>query len=318
MMILITGGAGYIGSIVNLVLHEAGFDTLILDNLSTSKSDLVKWGSLVVGDLHDELLLNQIFRDYPIEAVIHLAALTSVAESVQNPALYYAENVSASLSLFNCMIKAGVKNLIFSSSAAVYGIPDSSSVTEKSPLMPINPYGQSKLIVEKILDDYRNPYEFNSCSLRYFNAAGADHTGQLKFKKNQENLLIPLILESILHKKKLIINGVDYPTKDGTAVRDYIHVTDLATAHLLALKKLLSGNAAACYNLGSGKGFTVREVIRAAEEVTGRSVIAEDGARRVGDPPVLLANTDKANAELNWYPHFKLHQMIEDAWKARN
>lgn len=316
--ILITGGAGFIGSQVNLLLNDAGYETVILDNLSTGDAKAVLSGTLITGDLKDSELLNHIFSTYPIAAVIHFAALTDVGESVRNPAIYYATNVTATLNLLDAMMAHGVKKLIFSSSAAVYGIPTNEMVTENSPTLPINPYGETKLIVEKVLRDYRIAYGLEYCCLRYFNAAGGDPSGKLKHFKKKENNLIPLVLNAIKAQGTITVNGTDYPTSDGTCLRDYIHVADLGLAHIQALQKLFTGKVAACYNLGNGKGFTVNEVIKASEEVTGQKVETIFGPRRDGDPPILLANAQKAFADLGWQPQYpELHTIIEDAWKAR-
>lgn len=313
-LILITGGAGFIGSHVNLLLQEQNLDTLILDNLSTGLRSSVLKGQLIVGDLRDGALLDELFAHHPVSAVMHFAALTDVGESVLNPSVYYKNNVAASLTLFDSMQKAGVKRLIFSSSAAVYGLPTADSVTEDSALKPINPYGETKRIVEKILQEYQNAYGWQCCALRYFNAAGADPQGRLKHL--QKSHLIPRILDCLKHDRELTIFGTDYPTPDGTAIRDYIHVADLAKAHLLALKKLYNGNGAPCYNLGNGKGYSVLEVIHAAEEVTRKPLQVHRGARRAGDPPWLVAKAEKARRELGWFPQHNLHKMIEDAWKT--
>lgn len=317
-MILVTGGAGFIGSLVNLMLHDAGYDTMVLDNLSTGDERAVLKGTLVKGNLADADLLDRLFKSYPIKAVLHFAALTDVGESVINPAAYYEDNVVATLRLLYAMNKHNVRHLIFSSSAAVYGIPDRGIVDETAPCHPINPYGETKLMIEKILRDFRAAYGLQSCSLRYFNAAGGDPSGRLKHFKKKENNLIPLVFNAIKENKKVNIYGTDYPTPDGTCIRDYIHVADLGTAHILALQKLFLDKAAPCYNLGNGKGFSVKEVIDAAEEVTGHSLSINYAPRRPGDPPVLLAEAKKAQNELNWQPRYpELATIISHAWNAR-
>lgn len=316
--ILVTGGAGFIGSQVNLMLHDAGFDTIVLDNLSSGNEKAVVCGKLVVGDLADKKLLDNLFSSSSIEAVMHFAASIDVGQSVKDPALYYSNNVVNSLKLLDAMRKANVKNLIFSSSAAVYGVPHQESLTESSPCSPINPYGETKLILEKVLRDYVTAYGFHASSLRYFNAAGGDPSGRLKYWSKTQHNLIPIVLEAIMNKGTVTINGNDYSTRDGTCIRDYIHVADLGDAHILALQKLLKGNVSPCYNLGNGQGFSVREVIAAAEEVTGQKLKIHEGQRRPGDPPILLANAEKAHKELNWSPRYpKINTMIEHAWYAR-
>lgn len=311
--ILITGGAGFIGSTVNLLLNDVGFETIILDNLSTSSPQTIVKGKLIIGDLSDRNLLNQIFNEHSITAVMHFAAATNVGESVKNPAFYYRNNVINSLILLEAMQEARVRYLIFSSTAAVYGIPEG-HLLENSPCYPINPYGESKLMVERILKNYQSSYGLESCALRYFNAAGGDPLGRLKYGTKKENL-IPIILNCLLENKPLIVNGMDYPTSDGTCIRDYIHVADIGNAHILALKKLLNGKASLCYNLGNKKGFSILEVIKAAEEVTGRSLKVVIGPRRPGDPPQLIANAEKAEKELEWKPLYpEIKKMIEHAW----
>lgn len=312
--ILVTGGAGFIGSMVNLMLADAGYATVILDNLSSGDARAVITGQFIQGDLKDKNLLEQIFKKHSIDAVMHFAALTDVGESVLDPEKYYDNNVTSTLVLFEAMKKADVKNLIFSSSAAVYGIPKKDRIDEKSPCHPINPYGETKWIIEKILKDYG----LKSCSLRYFNAAGGDPSFRLKHFKKKENNLIPIVLNSIKNQTTVTIYGEDYPTPDGTCLRDYIHVYDLGKGHILALEKLFNGNPSPCYNLGCGKGYSVREVIRAAEEVTKHPVKVALGPRREGDPPILLADASLAQKELGWVPEYpKLTTMIEHAWKAR-
>lgn len=316
--ILVTGGAGFIGSAVNLMLNDAGYTTFVLDNLSSGDKKAVIAGTLIEGDLTDENKLNKLFSEHPIDAVMHFAALTDVGESVEEPALYYKNNVQGTFSLLESMRKAKVKYLIFSSSAAVYGIPTTEKVVETSPCKPINPYGRTKLIDEQILTDFQKAYGINTCSLRYFNAAGGDPSGRLKHYKKKENNLIPIVLDAILKNKTVTVFGSDYSTRDGTCIRDYIHVFDLGSAHLLALEKLFTGNETSCYNLGNGQGFTVLDVIKAAEKVTGKKINVNMGPRRAGDPPVLLADAIKAERDLGWKPKYpQLEVMIEHAWKAR-
>lgn len=316
--ILLTGGAGFIGSMVNLTLHRSGYETIVLDNLSSGDSKAVVVGQLIQGDLSDASLLKQLFEEYRFDAVMHFAALTDVGESVAQPAKYYANNVVATLSLLEAMRQNEIKHLVFSSSAAVYGIPETDVVVESSPCQPINPYGETKWMVEKILRDYGAAYGIHSCSLRYFNAAGGDPSQELKHYKKKESNLIPVVLNAIKKKLSVPVYGANYPTRDGTCIRDYIHVSDLADAHLLAMEKLLNGQTSSCYNLGNGRGFTVLEVIQAAQEVTGQKVLIDKCPPRPGDPPILLANAEKAERELSWRPRYpQLKTMIDHAWKAR-
>jgi UDP-glucose 4-epimerase len=317
-IILVTGGAGFIGSVVNLMLLEAGYETIIYDNLSTGNAHAVAGGVLIQGDLDDKNKLDEVFSHYPIQAVLHFAASTDVGESVANPSLYYANNFVNSLNLMDAMVKHGVRSLIFSSTAAVYGMPDLPLIIEDIPCHPINPYGMSKWMTEQALKDYAEAYGLKSVSLRYFNAAGADSTGRIRSYKKKENNLIPIVINAILRKTPVTIFGTDYPTPDGTCVRDYIHVDDLGRAHLLALEKLLTGNASPCYNLGNGEGYTVREVLEAAERVTGHPIEVIEGPRRPGDPALLLADASRAERELGWIPeHPNIDEMVKDAWKAR-
>lgn len=317
--ILVTGGAGFIGSMVNLMLHDAGYDTLILDDLSLGKSQWVVVGKLIQGNISDQNLLTSLFQEYSIEAVIHLAASTDIAESLQNPAHYYANNTAASLTLLEAARKGKAKCFIYSSTAAVYGIPASIPIFETDPCSPINPYGESKLIFEKILRDYQKAYGIRCCSLRYFNAAGSDPSGRIKYFERKEHNLIPLIFKKISNNQPIIINGDDYPTPDGTCIRDYIHIADLGSAHILAMEKLLTNDASLCYNLGNGQGFSVLEVLNAASEIVGKKISTQIGPRRRGDPAALIANADKIKNELGWKPLYPdIRTIIEHAWKARS
>lgn len=315
--ILITGGAGFIGSCVNLMLADAGFNTVILDNLSTGNKQTVPNGKLIIGDLGDRFLLDQIFKEYPIDAVMHFAAKTNVGESVQNPSLYYQNNVASTLVMLDSMQVAGIKNLIFSSSAAVYGFLEKKELTEEMPCSPINPYGSSKLMIETILKDYEGAYGIKSCSLRYFNAAGADPLGRIKYLQKNPGNLIPILLRCILENKPFTLFGDDYQTPDGSCIRDFVHIADIGQAHILALKKLLNSKASVCYNLGNKQGNSVLEVIAATEEVTGKKLEIIRGKRREGDPPQLIANAEKARKELGWAPKYPdIKEMIKHAWKA--
>lgn len=308
--LLVTGGAGFIGSHVNLLLNEAGYSTIIYDNLSRGDLRAVKGGQFIEGDLID---VGSVFKKHKIDAVLHFAALTDVGESVQNPLLYYKNNLAGTLKLLEAMQVSGVDKLIFSSTAAVYGMPVTLPISESSPLSPINPYGHSKAMIEQALDDL-NP-QIKSIRLRYFNAAGGDPHGILKNYKTKENNLIPLLLKAVKSGNEITVFGNDYDTPDGTCIRDYIHVYDLATAHLLALEALFSGHPTSFYNLGNGQGFSVLEVIESAERVLKQRISYKLGERRPGDPARLIADSSKAKEELRWKPRFPdLDKIILDAW----
>lgn len=317
--ILVVGGAGFIGSQVNKMLTQAGYLTIVLDNLSRGSREAVTKGIFIEGDIADSTVLNQIFTQYFIAAVMHFAASIDVAESMKEPLYYYQNNVVKTLNLLQAMHRHEVNHFIFSSSAAIFGIPQEPSITESHPCHPINPYGQSKLMVETILQDVDRAYSIRSCCLRYFNAAGGDPEGVIKYQQRKESNLIPLVLENLQKPEGIVsIFGTDYPTPDGTCIRDYVHVADLATAHITAMEKLLHGAPSSCYNLGNGQGFSVRQVIDAAARVTGKTPRIVLGPRRAGDPPVLVANASKALHELQWKPRYpSLEVMIEHAWKAR-
>lgn len=319
-LILVVGGAGFIGSHVNHMLQAAGYSTIILDNLSTGSRQAVRQGTFIEGDVADALLLDRIFTQYSIAAVMHFAALIDVRESVTIPLKYYQNNFTYTLNLLDAMCRHQVKYLIFSSTAAIFGVPIELSVSETHPCHPINPYGKSKLMVETVLQDLDSTHEIKSCCLRYFNAAGGDPEGKIKQDKVNETNLIPVILKSLLRSEEegeVTIYGVDYPTADGTCIRDYIHIDDLGQAHITAMEQLFADAPSNCYNLGNGQGFSVREVIAAASKVTGRSIRIIQGARRTGDPPILVANAQKAKKELGWQPRYpSLEQIIRDAWRA--
>lgn len=316
-MILITGGAGYIGSHAAKAASLQGHDVLVLDNLSYGHREFAKWGSFEEADLADLPRLHQIFAQYPIKAVMHFAGFAYVGESVTNPAKYYANNVTNTLNLLEAMRKACVNKFIFSSTCATYGIPDQIPITEDHPQHPINPYGKSKLMVEQVLQDYSSAYNLRYVALRYFNAAGADPDGDMGEWHNPETHLIPLVLDAASGKRPNIeIYGTDYPTPDGTCIRDYIHVTDLADAHLNALDYLLKGGNSVALNLGNGCGFSVKEVIATIEKITGRNVPFKAAARRAGDPPILIGSGAKAKAVLGWSPQYgSLDEIIATAWK---
>lgn len=317
--ILVVGGAGYIGSHVNKMLHQAGYDTLILDNLSQGHLDAVRYGKLIQGDLADRVLLDKIFTDYSIDAVMHFAAVTDVGESVHSPLKYYQNNVSNTLNLLEAMLDHSVETFIFSSSAALFGIPREPSLTVNHPQAPINPYGHSKMMVETILKDLEHTTDLKFCCLRYFNAAGGDPEEEIKNYQTKSTNLIPIVLRSVQNNTPVTIFGTDYPTFDGTCVRDYVHVWDLAMAHLLAMEQMFDGARSSYYNLGNGQGYSVREVIAAVEYVTGQHVDVIEGDRRPGDPASLVACSEKARRELGWEPQYpELETMISHAWKACN
>ncbi|MCM3727285.1 UDP-glucose 4-epimerase GalE [Neobacillus cucumis] len=316
-MILVVGGAGYIGShlVKELVEKE---DVVVLDNLSTGHRDAVdKRAIFVKGDLGNEEDLQMVFRSYPIKAVMHFAAYSLVGESVIDPLKYYENNVASTLTLLKVMIKFKVKNFIFSSTAATYGIPDVKLIDEESKTAPINPYGQSKLMVEQMLADFSKSYGLNYVVLRYFNAAGAHQSAAIGESHDPETHLIPIILQQLLGtREKISVFGSDYDTEDGTCIRDYIHVTDLAHAHILALETLLSGEKSAeTYNLGNGLGYSVKEVIETCERVTGIKANVEMADRRAGDPARLIASSNKIFTELGWKAERNLEKIIADAWK---
>ena len=316
MTILVAGGAGYIGSHTVKELHREGFDVLVFDNFSSGKPELVGTRPCVRGDLLDREALRQVFRTRKIGAVLHFASLIQVGESYADPRKYYAHNLTTSLNLFDAMLEAGVKTLIFSSTAAVYGDPFETPIPETHPTNPVNPYGRTKLMVEEILRDYDRAYGLRSISLRYFNAAGADLDGETGECHDPETHLVPNILLSLLGKRpRLGIFGNDFATPDGTAVRDYIHVADLAAAHVLALRALLAGRPSDVINLGTESGHSVLEVIRAVEKVIGRAVPYDVGPRREGDVAVLLASRGKAEKSLGWIPRLSsLETIIGTAW----
>jgi UDP-glucose 4-epimerase len=314
-IILVVGGAGYIGSHMVKTLAEAGYLPLTLDNLSTGFPDAVSRGELVIGSMADRELLGLLFRRQKIAAVMHFAAYSQVGESMREPGKYYRNNVAATQALLDAMVDHGVKNLVFSSTAAVYGNPLYTPIDESHPKAPINPYGRSKWMVEQMLADYNAACGLRSIALRYFNAAGADPDGRLGERHAPETHLIPLVLQAGLGKRDAVtVFGSDYDTADGTCIRDYIHIEDLCSAHLLALQALLGGAASAAYNLGNGEGFSVNEVIRIAERVLQRPIPVIRGERRAGDPSVLVANARRARKELGWTPrHPELDRIIGHA-----
>ncbi len=317
MKVLVTGGAGYIGSHAVRELKKAGYEVVVFDNLIYGHRELVQGERLIVGELSDMALLREVFAEHRFEAVMHFAAFAYVGESVENPAKYYRNNVAATLNLLDAMREAKVNYFIFSSTCATYGEPKEVPIPESHPQQPINPYGASKLMVERILQDYSKAFELKYVALRYFNAAGADESGEIGEDHNPEMHLIPLVLDAALGRRKHItIYGTDYDTPDGTCIRDYIHVTDLAHAHILGLKYLEQGGASDVFNLGNGNGFSVREVIETAKRVTGRNIPIVEGTRRPGDPAKLIGSAEKAKHVLGWKPKFdQLETIIATAWK---
>ncbi|MBD2292093.1 UDP-glucose 4-epimerase GalE [Anabaena sphaerica FACHB-251] len=317
--ILVTGGAGYIGSHAVLALVQAGYQVVILDNLVYGHRDLVEQVlqvKLIEGDIEDRPLLDHLFKTHNIEAVMHFSAYAYVGESVTDPDKYYRNNVVATLTLLEAMLSASIKKFVFSSTCATYGVPQFIPITEDHPQNPINPYGATKLMVERILSDFDVAYGLKSVRFRYFNAAGADPSGLLGEDHNPETHLIPLVLQTALGKRESIsIFGTDYPTPDGTCIRDYIHVSDLADAHILGLEYLLQGGASEVFNLGNGNGFSVKEVIAAAQEVTGINIPVQECDRRPGDPPSLIGSSEKARKILNWQPQYPgINDIVAHAW----
>jgi len=317
MHILVTGGAGYIGSHTVLELVKRGHRLVVLDNLSTGHRAAVRGVELVQGDTSDTVLLKELFGKHKIEAVVHFAASSLVGESMRQPAGYYHNNVVKGLALLDAMAESGVSLLVFSSTAAVYGEPVAVPISEEHPTVPTNPYGATKLALEGAMRWYGEAYGLRFASLRYFNAAGADLSGEIGEDHDPETHLIPLVLKSAMGLiPHLEIYGTDYPTPDGTCLRDYIHVSDLAAAHALALDALAAGSPSAVYNLGNGNGYSVLEVIKTAEEVVGRPIKVKYGPRRPGDPAALVAGSGKIINELGWQPRFAgLKTIIETAWR---
>ena len=299
--ILVTGGAGYIGSHACKALARAGWRPVAYDNLSRGHRGAVRWGPLIEGELADRGRLEAVLRGEQVEAVMHFAAFAYVGESVRDPALYYRNNLGGSLALLDSMRAAGVGRIVFSSTCATYGIPEVVPIGEDAPQRPINPYGETKLAIERVLRWYGEAYGLRSVSLRYFNAAGADPDGEIGEAHDPETHLIPLAVETALGQRaSLDVYGTDYPTPDGTAIRDYIHVQDLAEAHVRALACLDAGNASLALNLGTGRGYSVREVIAVAEAESGRPVARRETPRRPGDPPALVADPSRAQTILGW------------------
>ena len=316
--ILVVGGAGFIGSHMVKMLGQMACRVTTLDDLSSGHRDAVLYGDFMQGDMGDRSVLDAVLSR-GFDAVMHFASFIQVGESVHNPALYYQNNVVKTLALLDAMRAHGVKNFVFSSTAATFGEPQYSPMDEKHPQQPVNPYGRTKLMVEQVLADYAQAYGLRSVSLRYFNAAGADPEGQLGERHEPETHLIPLVLQVASGRRPhLQVFGRDYDTHDGTCVRDYVHVEDLCSAHWLALQSLMAGHGADCqaYNLGSGHGFSVQEVIDTAQKVSGRSVAIIDSPRRAGDPSRLVADPTLARQKLGWQPQFsELRTLLEHAWR---
>lgn len=315
--VLVVGGAGYIGSHMVWLLGRKGVDVVTLDNLSSGHRDAVLHGQFVHGDIADRLILDKVFREHKFDAVMHFASFIQVGESMQDPAKYYQNNVVNTLNLLNAMRAYGVDKFIFSSTAAIFGEPEYVPIDEVHPKRPINPYGWSKRMVEQALADYDRAYGLKSVCLRYFNAAGAHPDGLLGERHDPETHLIPLVLQAASARRPHItVFGRDYDTPDGTCIRDYIHILDLAEAHWLALQYLQSAGETTAFNLGNGNGYSVESVIRAAERVTGKTIPVQEGQRREGDPARLVANATKIKQQLGWQPVYAdLDAIVEHAWR---
>jgi UDP-glucose 4-epimerase len=316
-MILVIGGAGYIGIHMVKELLSRNQEVVVLDNLSTGYRELIPGGKFVLGDLGDENLLHKLFKTYSVGTVMHFAAFSQVTESVAFPLKYYENNVAKTVILLKVMLEYGIKRFIFSSSAAVYGEPEKIPITEDCPARPTNPYGVTKRMVENMLQECDRAYGLRYISLRYFNAAGADQSGTIGEKHNPESHLIPLVLRAATgERENITIFGTDYPTLDGTCVRDYIHVSDLAQAHLLAMHALENGEPSRIYNLGNSRGYSVKEVIEIAGQVTDRSIPVVEGSRRMGDAAILVAGSEKIKKELGWQPRNQdLKTIVKTAWE---
>jgi UDP-glucose 4-epimerase len=315
--ILIAGGAGYIGSHINKLFSACGYKAVVFDNLIYGHREFVKWGEFYQGDLADKEAIRNCFKKYPVRAVMHFSAFTYVGESVVNPAKYYINNVVNTINLLEVMREFNVSSLIFSSTCATYGVPDKTPIDESHPQRPVNPYGRSKLMIEQILHDYSAAYGIGHVNLRYFNAAGADPDSEIGEWHDPETHLIPLALDVAAGRSASVgIFGTDYETPDGTCIRDYIHVTDLASAHLMALRYLEDKGQSVSLNLGNGRGFSVREIIETAKRITGIEIKAVESPRRDGDPPILVGSSEKARSLLGWTPRYgDINVIVETAWK---
>lgn len=315
--ILVTGGAGYIGSHIVKCLGEKGYDVVVYDNLSKGHRAAVLYGTLLVGDLANTSLLNQVIQDFKPDAVMHFAASIEVGESVKKPVQYYHNNTANTINLLDVLLRHDIHNFIFSSTAAVYGNPENVPVTEDAGIKPINPYGQAKAFAEKVMEDISASGSFRYVALRYFNAAGADPRGRIGERHDPESHLIPLVLKTAKGEQEAIkVYGSDYPTPDGTCIRDYIHVEDLADAHLLALEYLRESGMSNVFNCGYGHGYSVKQVIDEAKKVTGTDFKVEHAGRRAGDPPILVADNSKIKKTLNWTPRYdSLEYIVKTAWE---
>lgn len=313
--ILVIGGAGYIGSHMVRMLAKQGYNPVVFDNLSKGHREAVANYPFELGDLGDKARLTEVFKKYGIEAVMHFAAFAEVGESVKEPSKYYHNNVAKVLDLLDALVENDIKYFVFSSTAATFGEPIRPKIDESHPQNPINPYGNTKLMVEKILADFDTAYGLKATALRYFNASGADDSGEIGESHNPETHLIPIVLQAAAGKRASIkMFGTDYPTPDGTCVRDYVHVNDLARAHILALEKMFKDNVSERFNLGSGNGFSVAEIVKEAKRITGIDFTVEKAPRRDGDPAVLVADSAKAERILGWKPQYNLTHIIETAW----
>lgn len=317
MTILVTGGAGYIGSHTVRQLEQAGHRVVVYDNLVKGHRNSVKNSLFIKGDIFDSDLLEDTIKRYAITSVVHFAAYSVVGESMEKPREYYHNNVGGTLNLLDIMLAAGVNKMVFSSTAAVYGEPEKTPITEDMPKNPTSVYGRTKVMMEEAMADYARAYGFKCIALRYFNACGADIGGDIGEDHRPETHLVPLVLQACLGKTDGIkIFGDDYPTEDGTCIRDYIHITDLAQAHVLALEALYQGHGSEVYNLGNGSGFSVKEITEAAEAVTGITIPKQVVARRPGDPAVLVASSEKIRRDLGWQPQYSdIKSIIETAWR---
>lgn len=314
-----TGGAGYIGSNTTLQLLDAGYDVVVVDNLSRGHREAVDPARLRVVDLLDTDALIAIMNEAPCAAVIHFAAYIAVGESMKIPEVYFRNNVAGSLSLLTAMVQSNIRNIVFSSTAAVYGMPSRMPIPESEPYAPVNAYGESKVMVEHLLRWFDQIHGIRSVCLRYFNASGADPKGRAGEDHEPETHLIPLLFRAVKTGEPVTLFGNDYPTADGSCIRDYIHVTDLANAHIAAVEALASGARSAKYNVGTGQGYSVIEVLKTVEKVTGRKVPYQFGPRRDGDPPSLVADSTRLRAELKWTPRYSdLHQIVDTAWRWAN
>jgi UDP-arabinose 4-epimerase len=315
--VLITGGAGYVGSHCAKALAAAGHEGVVFDSLLFGHREHVRWGELIEGDIRDAAALDAVFAAHRIDAVMHFAALAYVGESVTAPGRYYDVNVHGTRVLLDAMMRAGVGAIVFSSSCAIYGEPTRIPISERTPLNPINPYGFSKLVCERMMDDFGSAHGLRSARLRYFNASGADLAAEIGEDHDPETHLIPLVLDAALGRRPAVtVFGTDYPSPDGTAIRDYVHVSDLARGHVLALQHLLDGGDTIAVNLGNGHGVSVRQVIEMVRSVTGREVLARDAPRRTGDPSALVADAKKVHEALGWAPERSdLETIIADAWR---